>query len=51
VDAYVRTRTDRSLYELRNAAVTGLLVARGASENDESVGCHHLEAEEADASH
>ena len=51
VDAYVRTRTDRSLYELRNAAVTGLLVARAASENDESVGCHYLEPEEADASH
>jgi L-aspartate oxidase len=51
VDAYVRTRTARSLYELRNAAVTGLLVARAAAENDESVGCHYVEREEADASH
>jgi L-aspartate oxidase len=42
VDAYVRTRTDRSLYELRNAAVVALLVARAASENGESVGCHYL---------
>ncbi len=42
VDAYVRTRTSRSLYELRNAAVTALLIARAASENDESIGCHHL---------
>jgi L-aspartate oxidase len=42
VDAYVRTRTSRSLYELRNAAVTALLVARHASENDESVGTHNL---------
>jgi L-aspartate oxidase len=43
VDAYVRTRTDRPLYELRNAAVVSLLVARAAADNDESVGCHHLE--------
>jgi L-aspartate oxidase len=42
VDAYVRTRTSRSLYELRSAAVVALLVARQAAENDESVGCHHL---------
>jgi len=42
VDAYVRTRTDRSLYELRNAAVVALLVTRAAAENDESVGCHYL---------
>jgi len=42
VDAYVRTRTSRSLYELRNAAVTALLVARHASENDRSVGTHNL---------
>ena len=40
VDAYVRTRTSRSLYELRNASVTALLVARAASEREESVGCH-----------
>lgn len=51
VDAYVRTRTARSLYELRNAAVTGLLVARAAVENEESAGCHYVEREEADASH
>jgi L-aspartate oxidase len=50
VDAYVRTRTARDLYELRNAAVVGLLIARQASENTESVGCHHL-AEAPDASH
>ena len=42
VDAYVRTRTSRSLYELRSAAVVALLIARQAAENDESVGCHHL---------
>jgi L-aspartate oxidase len=42
VDAYTRTRTSRSLYELRNASVTALLVARAAAENDESVGCHYL---------
>ncbi|QGA81881.1 L-aspartate oxidase [Halomicrobium sp. LC1Hm] len=42
VDAYVRTRTARSLYELRNASVTALLVARHAIENDESVGTHHV---------
>ena len=42
VDAYIRTRTSRSLYELRNACVTGLLVARAASENTESVGCHYV---------
>jgi len=44
VDAYVRTRTSRSLYELRAATVTALLVARAAAENDESAGCHHLRA-------
>ncbi|MFB6302975.1 MAG: L-aspartate oxidase [Haloferacaceae archaeon] len=44
VDAYVRTRTSRSLYELRAAAVTALLVTRAAAENDESAGCHHLRA-------
>ena len=43
VDAYVRTRTARDLYELRNASVTALLVARAAAENEESVGCHYLE--------
>ncbi|MFC7132586.1 MULTISPECIES: L-aspartate oxidase [Salinibaculum] len=42
VDAYVRTRTSRSLYELRSAAIVSLLVARAAAENDESVGCHYL---------
>jgi L-aspartate oxidase len=46
VDAYVRTRTSRSLYELRNASVTALLVARAAAENDESVGCHYLVEDE-----
>ncbi|MFB6223564.1 MAG: L-aspartate oxidase [Haloarcula sp.] len=42
VDAYVRTRTSRSLYELRHASVTALLVARHATENEESVGTHNL---------
>ncbi|MFD1514817.1 L-aspartate oxidase [Halomarina rubra] len=42
VDAYTRTRTARDLYELRNASVTGLLVARAAAENTESRGCHYL---------
>ena len=42
VDAYVRTRTSRSLYELRNAAVTALLVTRAAADNPNSVGCHHV---------
>jgi L-aspartate oxidase len=42
VDAYVRTRTSRSLYELRAASVTALLITRAAAENDESIGCHHL---------
>jgi L-aspartate oxidase len=41
VDAYTRTRTSRELYELRNACVTALLVARAASENP-SAGCHRL---------
>jgi len=50
VDAYVRTRTDRSLYELRNAAVTALLVSRAATDNTESRGCHYVEtAESAEA--
>jgi L-aspartate oxidase len=42
VDAYTRTRTSRSLYELRNAVVAGLLVARAAAANPESQGCHYL---------
>jgi L-aspartate oxidase len=42
VDAYVRTRTSRSLYELRHASVTALLVTRAAAENTESVGTHNL---------
>ncbi|WP_408959543.1 L-aspartate oxidase [Natrinema sp. 74] len=42
VDAYIRTRTARELYELRNASVTALLIARAAGENDESVGCHYV---------
>jgi len=42
VDAYVRTRTARSLYELRSASVVALLVARAAAENSQSAGCHYL---------
>jgi len=42
VDAYIRTRTSRDLYELRHASVTALLVARAASEREESVGTHYL---------
>ena len=42
VDAYIRTRTARGLYELRNASVTALLIARAAGENTESVGCHYV---------
>ncbi|MFB6118349.1 L-aspartate oxidase [Halosegnis sp.] len=49
VDAYVRTRTARDLYELRNATVTALLVVRAAAANDESRGCHHVTAPEASA--
>jgi L-aspartate oxidase len=45
VDAYVRTRTSRDLYELRNASVVALLVARAAGENAESVGTHYVETE------
>jgi len=41
VDAYVRTRTARSLFELRNASVVALLVAKAAAANEESVGCHY----------
>ncbi|AGB36230.1 L-aspartate oxidase [Natronococcus occultus] len=47
VDAYTRTRTSRELYELRNACVTALLIARAAGENGESRGCHHLVREDA----
>jgi len=50
VDAYVRTRTARDLYELRNASVTALLIARAAAENPESVGCHFLDDAESEAS-
>ncbi|GAB3685674.1 L-aspartate oxidase [Salinarchaeum chitinilyticum] len=46
VDAYVRTRTARDLYELRNASIVALLVARAASEREESVGTHHVVQEE-----
>ncbi|WP_254767081.1 L-aspartate oxidase [Salinilacihabitans rarus] len=42
VAAYVRTRTARDLYELRNASVVALLIARAASENPESTGCHYV---------
>ncbi|SFB68524.1 L-aspartate oxidase [Halobiforma haloterrestris] len=48
VDAYVRTRTARDLYELRNASVTALLIARAAGENGESTGCHYV-VDEAEA--
>lgn len=47
VDAYTRTRTARSLYELRNATVVAILIANAAADNDESVGCHYLD----DSSH
>jgi L-aspartate oxidase len=50
VDAYVRTRTSRSLYELRHASITALLIARAAGENTESRGTHYLaDAPEASA--
>ncbi|MDQ2052558.1 FAD-dependent oxidoreductase [Natronolimnohabitans sp. A-GB9] len=42
VDAYIRTRTARDLYELRNASVVALLIARAASENTDSTGCHYV---------
>ncbi|MDJ1431323.1 FAD-dependent oxidoreductase [Halostagnicola sp. A-GB9-2] len=42
VDAYIRTRTARDLYELRNASVTALLIARAAGENTTSRGCHYV---------
>jgi len=48
VDAYVRTRTARDIYELRHASVTALLIARAAAENEQSVGCHYLVDEAAD---
>jgi L-aspartate oxidase len=44
VDAYVRTRTSRSLYELRNASVVALLIAEAANERPDSVGCHYVES-------
>ncbi len=47
VDAYARTRTARDLYELGNASVVALLVARDALDA-ESVGCHHVEEVHAD---
>ena len=48
VDAYTRTRTSRSLYELRNASVVALLAARQAMDA-EPVGCHALvDPEDAD---
>jgi L-aspartate oxidase len=46
IDAYTRTRTSRSLYELRGACVSALLVTRAAAENDEPRGCHHIADEE-----
>jgi L-aspartate oxidase len=46
VDAYVRTRTSRSLYQLRNASVVALLIARDATEREDSVGCHYLADDE-----
>ena len=41
VDAYTRTRTSRELYELRNAVVTALLIARAAADAP-SAGCHYV---------
>ena len=41
IDAYTRTRVSRPLYELRNATICGLLVARAASEAP-SAGCHRM---------
>ncbi|UPW00977.1 FAD-dependent oxidoreductase [Halorussus gelatinilyticus] len=49
VDAYTRTRTSRSLYELRNASVVALLVARDALDA-EPVGCHALAEESTEVS-
>ncbi len=48
VDAYVRTRTARELYELRNATVSALLIVR-AARAAESRGCHHVTEREASA--
>ena len=48
VDAYVRTRTSRSLYELRNASVTALLIAKAATDS-EPAGTHYVEAVEPEA--
>ncbi|WP_137284933.1 L-aspartate oxidase [Halorussus salinisoli] len=48
VDAYTRTRTSRSLYELRNASVVALLVTRQAMDA-EPVGCHALEDDTSEA--
>ncbi|ELZ78375.1 L-aspartate oxidase, quinolinate synthetase subunit B [Haloferax larsenii JCM 13917] len=46
-DAYARTRVSRSLFELRNACICSLLVARAAAESP-SAGCHRLtQSEEA----
>ncbi|QLD86794.1 FAD-dependent oxidoreductase [Natronomonas halophila] len=45
IDAYTRTRTSRSLYELRSACVSALLVTRAAAENGTSRGCHHIAEE------
>ncbi len=42
VDAYVRTRTSRSLYELRSASIVSLLISRAAAANEQSIGCHYL---------
>jgi L-aspartate oxidase len=49
VDAYIRTRTSRDLYELRGQSVTALLIARAASENSTSKGCHYLRQGESTA--
>lgn len=45
VDAYIRTRTSRELYELRGQSITALLIARAAANNQTSKGCHYLEEE------
>lgn len=50
VDAYIRTRTSRSLYELRNATITGILITRAAREREQSVGCHYIESNPNDES-
>lgn len=48
VDAYIRTRTSRRLYELHHATVTALLIAEAAKTNQTSVGCHYIEEEYVD---